>query len=97
MMNLVQLHLLIEGKTMKQIAACLTEHQLSEVSDACCDAALCLGELSYYLGYRGAYGCGDHGHDKAVEQACRHRPKLRKALGYSYPTIRRSHETYIPG
>jgi hypothetical protein len=45
-------------------------------------AAAFLGE---YAGYRGAYGCGDHGHADAVHQASKKVKRVRKALGYTYP------------
>lgn len=41
--------------------------------------------LSEYLGYRGSYGCGDHGHEEALGEAKKKRKKVRKALGYVYP------------
>ena len=43
------------------------------------------GELSEYLEYRGAAGCGDHGHDEALAKAQKRRKKVRRALGYTYP------------
>lgn len=43
------------------------------------------GELSEYLEWRGAAGCGDHGHDEALAKAQKRRKKIRKALGYTYP------------
>lgn len=43
------------------------------------------GELAYYLGYRGAFGTGDHGHEGAFRAAEKRRKALRKANGYSYP------------
>jgi hypothetical protein len=43
------------------------------------------GQLAVYLGYRGAFGCGDHGHEAALRASEKSRKKLRKANGFSYP------------
>ena len=58
---------------------------ISAMSDDACSLALKAGELSHYLGHRGAFGSGDHGHDDAMKAMHKQRKKLRKALGYSYP------------
>lgn len=47
-------------------------------------AVIC-SEISTYVGMRGGDGCGDHGHEKAIEKARKTRKKVRKALGYTYP------------
>lgn len=47
--------------------------------------AVLAGTASYYLGYRGAFGYGDSGHEKALEKALRDRTRIRKALGYTRP------------
>lgn len=43
------------------------------------------GLLSTYLGYRGAFGCGDSGHEAAIAKASKKQRHYRKAHGYSYP------------
>lgn len=43
------------------------------------------GEFACYLGYRGAYGTGDHGHQRALEQAEKRRKVMRKANGFTCP------------
>lgn len=58
---------------------------LTRGSDLASALSVLSGMLSVYLGYRGAFGSGDHGHDDAVEAAMKARKKLRKANGYSYP------------
>ena len=58
---------------------------IQELSDYACSLSVIAAELSEYLGYRGGYGVGDHGHDAALLKADKKRKKIRKALGYSYP------------
>lgn len=41
--------------------------------------------LSEYLEFRGAAGCGDHGHDEAAVKADAKLKTVRKAMGYTYP------------
>lgn len=43
------------------------------------------GALQGYLDARGCAGCGDHGHDAAMEQGAKRRKQVRKALGYTHP------------
>ena len=61
------------------------EGALCELEEALTSTALEAGKIAQYLMYRGAAGCGDHGHHEAFEQACTRATRLRKALGYSYP------------
>lgn len=42
-------------------------------------------EISGYLMHRGASGCSDSGHGKALAAAQKKLKRVRKALGYSYP------------
>jgi len=58
---------------------------LQGLSDYACTLALMSAELSEYLGYRGGFGCGDHGHEAALKAFEKKRKRIRKALGYSYP------------
>jgi hypothetical protein len=39
--------------------------------------------LAAYVGARGANGCGDQGHERAVREQNRTAAKVRKALGYT--------------
>ena len=41
--------------------------------------------LSEYLGQRGSYGCGDHGHEESLKAATSKLKKIRKAMGYTRP------------
>lgn len=41
--------------------------------------------LSEYLGQRGTYGCGDHGHEDSLKAANSKLKKIRKAMGFTYP------------
>lgn len=41
--------------------------------------------LSEYLGQRGSYGCGDHGHEDALKAANSKLKKIRQAMGYTHP------------
>lgn len=41
--------------------------------------------FSSYLNFRGATGCGDHGHEAALEGAQKALKKIRRAMGYTYP------------
>lgn len=59
--------------------------ELQEIEVRASAHSVILAEISEYAGYRGAYGCGDHGHEKAVEAAKKKRKKVRKAIGYTYP------------
>lgn len=56
-----------------------------EASDYLAFISVEAGVLSYYLGYRGAFGCGDSGHEDALAKAEKKRKALRKAMGFSYP------------
>ena len=61
------------------------DKSLQDSSDALSSIGVLAGCLSVYLGHRGAYGCGDSGHKKALVKAMAKRRALRKAHGYSYP------------
>lgn len=61
------------------------DKDLQDSSDALSSIGVLAGCLSVYLGYRGAYGCGDSGHEKALVKAMAKRKAFRKAHGYSYP------------
>jgi len=41
--------------------------------------------LSAYADARGASGCGDSGHDRAIRTAQKQLKAIRKTLGYTYP------------
>jgi hypothetical protein len=41
--------------------------------------------LAEYAKYRGAAGCGDHGHEKASKAADKKFKLARKMAGFSYP------------
>lgn len=41
--------------------------------------------LSFYLGSRGASGCGDHGHEAARGFADKQLKRIRRVLGYTHP------------
>ena len=61
------------------------EVSLSFMTDYACAFSELMAEISEYLGQRGGYGCGDHGHEDAMLVVAKHKKKIRKALGYSYP------------
>lgn len=63
----------------------LKSGDMSEISDYLTAKSVLLAELSEYIDRRGGAGCGDDGHEKALEKAQKERKKIRKALGYSYP------------
>jgi hypothetical protein len=63
----------------------LTDGDLCEMDSFASAVAVVYAEVAEYLGYRGGYGLGDHGHDEARAQADKMREKVRKAIGYSYP------------
>ena len=63
----------------------LSADQLRALQDQADHLAIQCGMVSRYLEYRGAAGCGDHGHDAALAQAMRARKKIRRALGYAMP------------
>lgn len=54
------------------------ESLLNQVTQKAC-------KLSEYIGYRGTFGCGDSGHDEALNKSEKRLTKVRKALGYTYP------------
>jgi hypothetical protein len=54
-------------------------------SDMLASMSVTAGQLSVYLGHRGAFGCGDHGHETALRASEKRCKALRKANGYSYP------------
>src|SRR3990167_2678726 len=63
----------------------LPDRNLSTLESAFTSRALSLGIGAEYLGFRGGFGCGDSGHDKATDKSQKSSKKLCKALGYSYP------------
>lgn len=65
--------------------SCLSDRELSEISDEASRLAVYYSQVSIYAGYRGAFGCGDSGHEKAMSKASIMRKRIRKVLGYSYP------------
>lgn len=65
--------------------ASLDAHQIQCLAREADAVAQRTAWISKYLDYRGAAGCGDSGHDEAVEQANAHLKTVRKAMGYSYP------------
>ena len=58
---------------------------IQSLSDHASNLSVIAAELSEYFDYRGAAGCGDHGHDAALAKAQKRRKKVRKALGYTCP------------
>ena len=63
----------------------LNSRDIQELASEASSLCAITGELSEYFEWRGAAGCGDHGHDDALKKAQKRRKKVRKALGYSYP------------
>ncbi len=63
----------------------ISPSEANELSDYLTSLSVTAGMLAQYLGYRGGFGCGDHGHDKAMKAAHKREKALRKANGYSYP------------
>jgi hypothetical protein len=55
------------------------------LSNEACAIAQWMALFSVYLGYRGGFGTGDHGHEIALKAMAMDRMKIRRALGYSYP------------
>lgn len=58
---------------------------VARASDIATALSVSAGMLGEYLGYRGGFGTGDHGHEAAIKAALKHKKKLRKANGYTYP------------
>lgn len=58
---------------------------LSTISSLCAESSASLAYLGEMAGWRGGYGCGDHGQTKAQTKAQAKKRKVRKALGYSIP------------
>lgn len=75
----------LETHSRTDITEGMSTPELVEFSDSCLGFAAILAELSEYAMYRGAAGCGDHGHEKARKKAEAQAKRVRKALGYTYP------------
>jgi hypothetical protein len=74
-----------QWETAAEMLADIGDRDYQHAESALSALSVRAGELSYYLGYRGAFGTGDHGHERAFTLAEKKRKVLRKANGYSYP------------
>lgn len=85
--ELLKLKAYIDGciNDWEKITETIPESDRQDLSDIASNASAYLAGLSEYLGYRGGYGFGDHGHNKAINAMTKRRRKVRKALGYTYP------------
>jgi hypothetical protein len=63
----------------------ITPESWSDLVDEADATAVMAAEVAVYAGMRGGNGCGDHGHEAALEAARKARVKVRRALGFSYP------------
>lgn len=64
---------------------CRNGNEVQAIQDRLLSIAQWSAHLAEYLSYRGAAGCGDHGHEPAKKAADKKLRRVRKALGYSYP------------
>ena len=63
----------------------LTDNDKQELERTACSVAVNLAVWSEYLSFRGAAGCGDHGHAAAIKAADKMQKRARKVLGYAFP------------
>jgi len=63
----------------------LQPEQLAMVSSVLMFRAALYAELAAYADYRGGCGCGDHGHEEALQRAHGHMRLVRRTLGFSIP------------
>lgn len=78
--------LLIDGESSwEEDLEGVSDQDFERLSNLATEKALQLALLSIYLGHRGGFGCGDHGHDGAIRAMNKERKKIRWALCYSYP------------
>jgi len=68
-----------------KFASNLSDTDKQNAEDKASSLSVAFAEISEYLGYRGAYGMGDHGHLDALKACDKKRKRVRKAIGYSYP------------
>lgn len=77
----------LRGDEWDRVILQCQQHGISiqEVESALTSISVGAGKLAYYLGHRGAFGFGDHGHEEAMKKAQQREKALRKANGYTYP------------